>query len=166
MNSLEFNRLLEARWRRPLTAEEGRELLTYLAEHPADRERWAEEVQLTRYLDELPNVPVASNFSARVLAAVAREPVRLQRPFAVDWAWLRPVSWARRAILATGILGLVVLSGRSYQWHTRVELARSVAEVSCVAALPSLELLKDYDAIQRLSQVPPAVDEELLTALQ
>ena len=118
-------------------------------------------------LGQLPDVPLASNFTAQVLQAVATAPRQPRTAFLIPW-WerLSPTTWARRAILASGLLGLIVLSGHSYQWHTRLQLARSVAEVSRAAALPDIEILRDYDAISRLSQVPPVVDEDLLAALQ
>ena len=167
MNSSEFNQLLEIQWRRRLTAVEQQRVLAHLAEHPAERERWAEEEGLKRLLGQLPDVPLASNFTAQVLQAVAKAPSRPRSAFLIHgWKWLSPTTWARRTILASGIIGLIVLISHSYQLHTRIQLARSVAEVSRVAALPDIEILKDYDAISRLSQVPPVVDEDLLAALQ
>ncbi len=167
MNNTEFNQLLEIQWRRPLTPQEQQSVLAYLSKHPADQERWTEETRLRQLLAELPDAPVASNFTHRVMESVATAPRRSRPVYWIpEWAWLSPRVWGRRAILASGILGLLVLSGHSYQLHTRTQLARSVAEVSRLAALPGIDMLKDYDAIQRLSQVPPVVDEELLAALQ
>ena len=45
--------------------------------------------------------------------------------------------------------------------NRRVEIAKSVALVASAQQLPSVEALKNFDAIQRMSQ-PAHADEELL----
>jgi hypothetical protein len=47
----------------------------------------------------------------------------------------------------------------------RVRLIESVSAVSEVAAVPSPEILRDFEAIQALNR-PPGPDVELLTLLQ
>ena len=66
------------------------------------------------------------------------------------------------------MLFICVLSVNQYRISAREEVARSVAEVSRVAALPSLDVLMNFDAIKRLPEIPKdrQVDVELLAALK
>jgi hypothetical protein len=61
---------------------------------------------------------------------------------------------------------VVWLTSFEYRRHARLELARSLAAVSHEAVVPSPDILNDFDAINRLSQVPPMVDNDLLVALE
>ena len=45
-------------------------------------------------------------------------------------------------------------------------LARDVALLARAQSLPSVEALKNFDAIQRMSQATPRADDELLTLLK
>ena len=66
-------------------------------------------------------------------------------------------------------MAVVGFAGLAYQHHAldhrRAELARNVALVAQAQPLPSVEALKNFDAIQRMSQ-PPRADEELLALLR
>ena len=68
--------LRESSWRRKLTEAEQAELRAYLAAHPDARADWEMESALNAALTRLPDAPVPSNFTARVLQAVEREAVR------------------------------------------------------------------------------------------
>ena len=48
----------------------------------------------------------------------------------------------------------------------RKQSARSLAEISALAALPSVEAFKDFDVVARLDQARSAADVELLEALR
>ncbi|MCX6895644.1 MAG: hypothetical protein NTZ16_09145 [Verrucomicrobia bacterium] len=87
------------------------------------------DARLDALLRALPDKPVASNFTARVLQQVGRETAA--RPARGSFTWLR------------------------LHWLPRL----------AVASLPSPDMLKDFEAIRRLSQTPPA-DRELLALLQ
>ena len=69
----EFDSLREKSWRRKLTAGEEASLREWLAEHPEAKRDWEKDLQLTEALEKLPDVPVPSNFTARVLEAIERE---------------------------------------------------------------------------------------------
>ena len=164
MKDAEYESLREIRWRRPLTAVETARLRQWLAGHPDWREKWEEEAGLDRLLDRLGAAPVSSNFTARVMQAVQRAPAR------GGWrGGLSPLEWitsgwrARWALLAAMVCcGL--LSFRGYQAGHRALVAREVARVGRLAALPPIEWLKDFDTINRLNKVSVA-DDDLLAAL-
>jgi anti-sigma factor RsiW len=157
-------RLREAAWRRQLTAAEEAELRAWLAAHPGAREDWEVELALTGLLARLPDTPVPSNFTARVLQAVERDAaaqdrrrVPRHRPF---WRALVPRLAVAVVILAAGWF--------AWQWHAhvqRLKLAQSVAAVANVRALPGPQILEDFEAIRRLRPMPPA-DQELIALMQ
>lgn len=120
------------------------------------------DARLDALLRALPDKPVASNFTARVLQEVERgNAVRPARGsvFSLKFRWL-----PRLAVASLALTSCVL----TYQVRTqtaRTQFARSVAAVTQVASLPSPDALKDFEAIRRLSQTPPA-DRELLALLQ
>jgi negative regulator of sigma E activity len=126
---------------------------------PADPEL---EARLTRALARLPDVPVSSNFTARLMQAVELEESRRSRRWSFGWNWhaLLP----RIAVTAAVIL----FAGLTVRQHEltarRTTLARNVALVAGAQPLPSVDALKNFDAIQRMSQ--PRADEELLALMQ
>ena len=126
---------------------------------PADAEL---EARLTRMLARLPDVPVSSNFTARLMQAVDLEESRQPRRWSLAWNWhaLLP----RVAVTAAAVVfaGLTV---HHYELAAqRTTFARNVALVAGSQPLPSVEALKNFDAIQRMGQ--PHADEELLALMQ
>jgi anti-sigma factor RsiW len=163
MNDTLFEELLALRHKRPLTPDEQARLDGWLAAHPADRDRWAEEGALSRALHRLPQSNIPSNFMARVwqdIEAAEREEERT-RP---SWPnWFRRPSLAQQFALAVLVLAAVlVFQGRRARTPTQV--ARSIEQVATLARVPSVELLKDFEAIRRLNQ--PSADLELLAAFE
>jgi hypothetical protein len=161
-----YNQLRERSWRRKLTAGEAAELRAWLATHPEAQTDWEAEAGLNEALGWLPDAPVGSNFTARVLQSIELDRAAELRRQRRKWqAWLR-WRWLPKAAVATMVLvaGLV-----SYQQVAKVtqraEYAQSVAVVSDVSSLPGPEVLKDFDAIL-VSNPTPSADVELLTALQ
>ena len=172
MNSAEFEHLLDIARRRKLTPEEATRLQAHLAGSPLDRVAWEEEVSLTRLLTDLPNAPLASNFTAQVLLAVEREPrIRRRAPRVVRWFGLhRPVI---RVAWACLLLGAVGLGYYAYEAANRANMAVSLATLATsvdIAAkaveLPSAEAWQDFEPIYRLSHTQPQADLELLAALK
>jgi anti-sigma factor RsiW len=163
-DDLVYQRLREIAWRRKLTDIEQAELHTWLAAHPDARVDWANEAALSELLARLPDVPVPSNFTARVLRAVERDAATSDRERAPRWVW----TW-RSLVPRAAVTVLVVVAGLfAYQRHAlaqRVELAQSVATVADVRSLPSPQFLKDFDVIRRLLPTPPA-DKDLLALMQ
>jgi hypothetical protein len=160
-----YNHLREVSWRRELSSAEEAELRNWLAAHPEAQADWQAEAGLNAGLGRLPDAPVPSNFTARVLQAVEREAVaELRRPQGkwLTWLWLR---WLPKAAFAAIIVGVGLLSFHQVQAAHRKRLVESVAAVSAVSSLPGSDILSDFDAIRALNP-PPAPDEQLLAVLQ
>jgi hypothetical protein len=114
--------------------------------------------ELRGLLSRLPDAPVASNFTARVMQAVSLEESRHARKwnFIFNWRVFLPrVTVAMAAILFAG------LTLEHYEVGARrAQVAQSVALVAG-APMPDVDALKNFDAIRRMSQ-PAHADEELL----
>jgi anti-sigma factor RsiW len=160
MNESDYNQVQEKSWRRKLTAAEAADLRVWLAEHPEAQADWEAEGRLTEVLARLPDVPVSSNFTARVLQAVERETVVVSRPKTSR------VTWFLRSLLPRAAVAAVVLAAGliTYHDHTvakRTELVQGVKVVSGVSSLPSPEILQDFDTIRQMGSTP-GPDQELL----
>jgi anti-sigma factor RsiW len=164
MNNPRYHHLREQSWRRKLTDAEAAEVHRLLAADPDAQAQWQTEAALNAALDRLPNTPVPSNFTARVLQEVERQHRRSARRGKANWrGWLR-LLLPRTAVVAA-IVGLSIVSVQQYRSAKRAELARSVAAVSDVQSLPGPDILADFEVIRRLSPAT-AADEELLALLQ
>ncbi len=120
------------------------------------------EARLTDALARLPDVPVASNFTSRVMAAIDREDAKATRS-AGRWNWQM---FLPRVALAATVLFIAGIGIHQHQISSRhIALARNVATVTASHPLPSVTALEDLDAIQRMSQSSHA-DGELLADLQ
>ena len=159
-----FEHLREQAWRRKLSPDEEAQLSEWLAAHPAAREDWEAEAGLNEALGRLPDVPVPSNFTARVVQAVELDRAAAERATRRHvWSGHRWLRWAAvySVILAAGWI--------TYQSHVqRVQterLVRSIAAASRVAPWPNPEILANFDVICALDRTPPP-DEDLLKLLQ
>jgi anti-sigma factor RsiW len=173
MQHADYQILKETSWRRPLTAEERARLRQWLASHPDCQPSWEEEEALSRLLHRLPNAAVSSNFTARVLQAAQRLPAKpAWRRRLLFFPWF-PAGWIPRLALSLAMLTCGFCSFREGQAIHRAQAARvhhsqaarELARVSRLAAVPSMSWLKDFDTINKLSQVKVA-DDDLLSALQ
>jgi len=154
------------------TSEELRELLWRRQLSEAERARAAGspelradldlEARLTQALEQLPTVPVSSNFTARVMQTIDREEAR---PRAATWSW----SWTRwlpRVAVTTAVVAFAAFSWQHHEVSARrALLAQSLAQVAGSSALPGVEALKNYEVIQRMGQAQPA-DDALLALMQ
>jgi hypothetical protein len=121
------------------------------------------EARLTGALVKIPDASVPSNFTARVLAAVELEAAREARPpgWTLNWRALWP-----RVAVAAAVLIFAGVSIQRYEVHSqRVRLVKNIAMVATAQPPPSVDVLENLDAIQRMSQSGHA-DGELLAALQ
>lgn len=120
--------------------------------------------EMRQLLSRLPDAPVSSNFTARVMQAVELEETRGSRGWnflAWNWHALLP----RFAVL-TAILLFAGVAFHQYQTETqRAAIAQSIKRIASVKQLPSVDALQNFDAIQRMSQ-PAHADDELLALLQ
>jgi hypothetical protein len=114
--------------------------------------------QIRELFSRLPDKPVSSNFTARVLRAVELEELRGSRQGVFKWNWR---SFFPRITVAASV---AVLAGVALQLHehslVRREMAKDVAMVASQPA-PSVEALNNFDAIQRMSQTGRP-DEDLI----
>jgi hypothetical protein len=143
-------------WRRKLTEAERAELQAQPDTHAA----LELESRLTEELARLPDTPVPSNFTALVLQATDREEGR-RRPRVWHWGWRVLVP---RLAVALAVIGIAGLTYQRHEFNQRARLARNVALLAGTQPLPSVEALKNFNAILRMSQ--PRADEELLALLQ
>lgn len=164
MNDLVYIRLRELSWQRKLTEAEEAELQKHLAGHPEAKADWEAEAELNQLLDGLPDAPpVASNFTALVLQAAARESTARARNS--GWfAWpLR--NWLPKTAAACLLLSLGFFGYQQHRISARTAMARKVARLAgAISASP--ELLDNYDRIRRLSDTPPKADADLLVLLK
>jgi anti-sigma factor RsiW len=163
MNDAMFEVLLALRHKRPLTPDEQARLDGWLAAHPADRARWTEEAALSAALHRLSQPPVPSNFIARIWQDIeaAERKARTVETSAIGW--FRWPSLAQQFALVVLVLAAgVVFQGR--RARSPVQVARSIEQVATFTRVPSVELLKDFEAISRLNQA--SADVELLAAFE
>ncbi|MBI2948458.1 MAG: hypothetical protein HYY23_12510 [Verrucomicrobia bacterium] len=131
---------------------------------------WEDEIRLNHLLHHLPDAPLPSNFTARVLSLAEQEADR-RTPSALPGRWqsftqvLLSMRWSARLAILSAIVAIGLVSVYQYQILARQEVARSVAEVSSVASLP-MDVLMNFEAIQRLPEKSREVDVELLAALK
>jgi hypothetical protein len=111
--------------------------------------------ELREMLSRLPDAPVASNFTARVMQQIELEESRRSRKWTSIFNWHRFLPRAAVAMAAILFAGLTL---QHYELNSqRVALAEKVALVP----MPDVDALKNFDAIRRMSQ-PAHADEELL----
>ncbi len=117
--------------------------------------------QLRGLLSRLPDVPVSSNFTARVLQAVELEELRGSRWRIVNWNWR--VFFPRVA----GTVAVVGFAAVGFYQHEisvqRTMLAKSAVLVDQTGPV-SMDALKNFDAIQRMGQTAHPDDELLALA--
>jgi negative regulator of sigma E activity len=121
------------------------------------------EARLTSALAKIPDAPVASNFTARVLDAIELEEKQAARSRGRGWNWhaLLP-----RVAVAAAVLIFAGVSIQRYEANSqRFDLAKNVALVAAAQPLPSMDALENLDAIRRMSQSAHA-DGQLLADLQ
>lgn len=124
------------------------------------------DARLDALLRRLPDKPLSSNFTARVVQAVEREDRRAAGPAMPWWDVLRhPLHLLPRLAVATLALCLGLFSFQRYETVTQARMAESVAAVAHVSSLPGPDVLQDFEVVRRLSQTPRA-DEELLALLR
>lgn len=174
MSKNEFEKLKELALKGRLDKESEKRLKMYIQADPLrsipDLEN---EILLGKLLRELPQVPVSSNFTARVLAeieAIEAEPLKTA-PQGSLLDWLLYHLGYRIGAVAT-ILVLVGFCYFSHEEFKNVKLANKIVELSNVAPLEekeskiAVEIFKDFEIIQSLGQQSAFVDTELLAALK
>ena len=137
----------------------------------ADQAELDSELALEHLLSTLPRPTASNNLAARVLAEVARESVSNKSDQGRRWWGAVPTLWARFGLrsFAWGSGLAVVLAAIVLQEtvHERRAMAREVAELGAVTAIPGVEVLQNFDAISALGagvRVHPT-DIDLMAAM-
>lgn len=163
MNESQIKELLEISWRRRLTAEEKRDVGDWLDRNPARRSEYEQALAASQALAQLPDAEVPSNFMSRVWDGVEvaeRETAPARAPLGGWRLWLP--RWA------TGMAALLLVAGGWWQYAAtqRAEVAQGVMAAADTAETLDPAMLRDFEALQVMTEASAAVDEELLTALQ
>ena len=177
--SAEYDDLLRAQLKQTWTSEHEARLKAIFEREPGVRAQWEEDLKLERCLQQLPNAPVSSNFTALVLNSLAvREPSSRHIGPKLGWG-------LRWAFAPAAALVIALVAYQQVRAVSRHELAQGISTVSDVAVLlapkpvtdskgqttelppmPGLDILQDFNAISRLNTMPQAMDLDLLLALQ
>ena len=156
-----YERLREIGWRRPLTDAEQAELREWLAAHPEYQADAEVEAALTQAMTKLPDAPMPSNFTSRVLQAVERETQateRAIRPARSPW-WRGFIPRLAVATLLVGITGFSYWRHQAVKQEELVDAAKNLVTVDPAA-------LEDFEAIRHLSQADDgllALSDDLLS---
>lgn len=121
------------------------------------------DLELDRLLERLPDAPLSSNFTARVLQSLPASREIRRTGWWTVWGGLS-FSWKMAA--ASVCVGFVLIGQYRHQVAVRDEVARSVVAVGNLASFPTVEMMENFEAIRRLNDVTEGVDLELLAALQ
>jgi anti-sigma factor RsiW len=168
MKTHEKQELLAQALRKNLSAAEKVRWEECLREDPGLRENFAEESALQNALESLPDAPLSSNFTARVLGAALRE-AREQAPWwKLKWTWIRLAPGVAVALLlAAGLVGYRNHVVKNAEMVAKVRSFSEVAAAMAASETPPEEVFQNFEAIQRLSfPVDGDLDLELLVALQ
>jgi len=160
MNQSEFDKLLQTAIERDLTDGELARLQRWLTANPADQAEWE---ALDHLLASLPDTPVATNFTARVLDEVRR--AETAHPALGQAWWQRLLAPQFRLVQITAAATLaMVIGGVGYQSHLNQSRAEIAAAVASIAEFPP-GFLADFEAIGAVAHAD-AIDEELWAALK
>jgi anti-sigma factor RsiW len=155
-----YQRLREIAWRRKLTATEQAELRAWLAQHPEAEAELETDLALDQALERLPQAPVPSNFTARVMQAIERDATVAAPSSRAPAPWWQVFLPRLAAAAVVVVAGLLVYHHNEVQ--KRAELAQGLALVAEAAPLSDVTVLEDFDAIQRMTTETAAADEGLL----
>ncbi|MGC8744299.1 MAG: hypothetical protein ACP5T0_10520 [Verrucomicrobiia bacterium] len=175
MNYRELERLKELALKGKLDEKSRALLLQYYTQvdSAADDElsKLEEDIYLGKLLQQIPDVPVSSNFTARVMNAIEIEEPEPVTAISSIMQILRQNLFQRLAPVAI----LIILTGFCYFSYTeskKMSIAGSIAELDRVAMLNEkqgglpVEIFKDFDVIQKINNYNSMVDIELLAALK
>jgi hypothetical protein len=82
-----------------------------------------------------------------------------------SWSWYWRV-FVPRVAVAVAVVGFAGLAYQRHELDKRAELAKDIALLAQAQPVPSIEALKNFDAIQRMSQTTTRADDELLALLK
>jgi hypothetical protein len=162
MNESDYLEMREIAWRRPLTADEKSALQGYLLVHPEAQIEWEEDAALNQILDGVPDVPLSSNFTARVLQAVDLEESREKRQWR-SGSWLsRLRAWLPRFAVAGLVAALGGLGYQQYQIRSQEQRAKYLDTLMTTVAssFADTKIWEDFDAIAKLQPTDVVVSDD------
>jgi anti-sigma factor RsiW len=146
-----------------LSPEEESQLEAWLAAHPDARAAWEADRALGRVLQSLPDAPVSSNFTARVMQELDLEEARANRAASTSRGWR--LLWPRLGWATAAALALTIFGTQQFLNVRRTQFAADAALVSKdIARLP--DAFRDFDVVDSLREIPAASDDGILAALQ
>ena len=156
-----YQRLREIGWRRALTDEEQSELRAWLAAHPEAATDIKLETALNSALTKPPSIPLSSNFTSRVMAAIEQDEAAQNR------ATSRPKThWWRifvpRFAIATLVVVTITLGYRHNVATHRMELTDAAKKIAESRVLSDMAVIEDFETIRSLNPAEATVDENLL----
>jgi len=116
--------------------------------------------EIRQFVSRLPETPVSSNFTARVMQAIELEEARHSRCWNI-------LAWNWHALLPRAAVAAVVLGVAGFAFHQHEVSSQREALIRRIALVPApgVDALNNFDAIQRMSR-PAHADEDLLKLLQ
>lgn len=169
MNETEYQELLEMRHQRELTPAELHRLEQWLAAHQEQAEEWEAEDTLSKLLEQLPDAEASSNFTSQVwqkieLEARASAPQRsaLMKFFRGHWLPIPRVAGG----IASVVVVVALVLGQQRQAQKTATLAANLVPVVELAQMPSVDMLRDFEAINSLVDPDLTADVELLSMLE
>jgi anti-sigma factor RsiW len=166
MNEREYKELREQSWRRRLTPSEDAALQGYLSIHPQAQEDWLTETELNHLLQHLPDAPLSSNFTSRVLLAAQHQAASPAQGW--NWpAWLKIGNWLPRTAVASLAVGILLSVGyHEHQQKVRATFAQNMVQLTEAVSASDPELMQDFEPIRRLSEAQPKADIELIALMK
>ena len=164
MNQPMLEKLFQTANKRDLNEAELTQMEDWLASNPVER---AELEAVDQLLNELPDEPVASNFTTRVLQEIRSAEDNSPARVTASWWKIITPRFSSINIAATAVAMVILIGGVVYQSHlnkNRVEVAASLQAVATFAEMFPV-VLNDFDAIEVIGQADP-IDEELWAALK
>ena len=185
MSEIPRPKLWDKSLRKALKPEEKAELDLWFSNHPGQKEIWEEDRMVTQWIKALPPVEVSSNFTSMVVDRLSKEQeveVQFQSPWYMRIPKLLHMHGAVVCLLTITCLTLYYIQNVRME---RTEVANHVAALSrglmavenvsekniiapkeSKASLPPLDILENFDAINRLTELPAEMDAGLLVALE
>lgn len=163
MNDDKLQQLVDEAIRRPLDAHEQAEWDVALRAKPDQRGVWEADLRLSRFLGNLPAPPVSPGFIQRVLDALPPPATRSGPAIPAALGWLR--GWFPRWQVALASLLVVSATLFTLQHRNRLATERETARAlltftTAIEELPTIDMLRDFDAIFSLPDGPiPSVDD-------
>ena len=164
----EYEDLLSIRWIRDLNGRERDRLARLVSADPKWKARWEEDMAVLAAVRHLPDVPVSSNFTSRVVAALPCAPDESGPALLLPpkRSWFRRLSWAPKWGVGFGLASLLALAVfyGEYQRAKSMRLVESLTVITESKTAPTMEESKHSEFIQELAPVPLEVDWELILA--